>query len=101
LEAAKEVDAKRKTTADSFVDIDDFDQDSASTKKAKPSKEDSVFVSTQMPNGRWTCNHSCRDGKPLKNGEVCKHKCCVEGLEKPRKLQPKVRGTIHVFGNAC
>ncbi|KAJ5086972.1 hypothetical protein NUU61_008279 [Penicillium alfredii] len=33
----------------------------------------------RLPNGRWACNHKCRDKTS------CKHFCCREGLEKPPK----------------
>ncbi|KAK7942423.1 Sec63 [Apiospora aurea] len=38
----------------------------------------------QMKNGRWLCNHHCRGGGRTKNGKLCTHRCCKEGLEKPR-----------------
>lgn len=37
----------------------------------------------QLPNGKWQCNHSC------KNKLTCKHLCCREGLDKPRKTKEK------------
>ncbi|KAF2706280.1 ATP-dependent DNA helicase MER3 [Pleomassaria siparia CBS 279.74] len=33
----------------------------------------------QLENGKWSCNHKCKD----KNS--CKHLCCREGLDKPPK----------------
>lgn len=33
----------------------------------------------QMLNGRWACNHACKDKSK------CKHLCCREGLDKPPK----------------
>ena len=35
---------------------------------------------TQLPNGRWTCQHICKD-----KGIECKHKCCQEGVVKPKR----------------
>ncbi|KAF1957066.1 P-loop containing nucleoside triphosphate hydrolase protein [Byssothecium circinans] len=34
---------------------------------------------TQLANGKWACNHSC------KNKQACKHMCCKEGMDKPSK----------------
>ncbi|KAI0133699.1 hypothetical protein BJ170DRAFT_729047 [Xylariales sp. AK1849] len=39
----------------------------------------------QMENGKWMCNHYCRGGGLTKNGKTCIHKCCHEGLDKPRR----------------
>jgi ATP-dependent DNA helicase HFM1/MER3 len=33
----------------------------------------------QLPNGKWACNHSCKDRK------ACKHLCCKTGMDKPSK----------------
>ena len=38
----------------------------------------------QLPNGRWSCNHKCKDK------EACKHYCCKHGLNKPPK-KPAVK----------
>jgi ATP-dependent DNA helicase HFM1/MER3 len=43
----------------------------------------------QLPNGRWQCNHACTAGNLTKGGKLCSHRCCLEGLDKPRKLKPK------------
>jgi ATP-dependent DNA helicase HFM1/MER3 len=41
-------------------------------------------VPVQLPNGRWLCNHKCKDK------EACKHYCCKHGLDKPpKKAAPK------------
>jgi ATP-dependent DNA helicase HFM1/MER3 len=38
----------------------------------------------QLSNGRWSCNHKCKDK------EACKHYCCKHGLDKPpKKSAPK------------
>lgn len=41
---------------------------------------------TQLRNGRWTCQHDCND-----KGRKCKHKCCREGVAKPKR-RPKPEG---------
>lgn len=46
--------------------------------KVKPAK---IFKEPkQLPNGRWTCQHDCRE-----TGAQCKHECCRDGVIKPRK----------------
>lgn len=74
---------------DDFVDIDDLEIPAA---EGKDEPEPTVSEPVRMENGRWRCNHKCRDaqGNYLnKNGVPCKHLCCREGLDKPRKLQKK------------
>jgi ATP-dependent DNA helicase HFM1/MER3 len=43
----------------------------------------------QLPNGKWACNHSCKDRK------ACKHLCCKTGMDKPskKKIVPKRVGS--------
>ncbi|RAH47164.1 putative DEAD/DEAH box DNA helicase (Mer3) [Aspergillus brunneoviolaceus CBS 621.78] len=48
--------------------------------KAKTSH---VEEPTPMENGRWACNHRCKDKT------VCKHFCCRDGLDKPPKTNKK------------
>jgi len=48
----------------------------------------------QLPSGRWRCNHACSGGALTKSGKPCTHRCCKEGLDKPRKRpapKPKKR----------
>ncbi|KAI1100078.1 P-loop containing nucleoside triphosphate hydrolase protein [Jackrogersella minutella] len=44
----------------------------------------SAFEPLKMDNGRWMCNHRCRNGGLTGAGKPCSHRCCHEGLEKPR-----------------
>ncbi|KAI1848843.1 hypothetical protein JX266_005271 [Neoarthrinium moseri] len=46
--------------------------------------ETEIWTPVQLDNGRWMCNHHCAGGELTKNGKPCSHKCCHEGLEKPR-----------------
>lgn len=39
----------------------------------------------QLPNGKWKCNHRCSGGAPTKHGKPCSHRCCREGIDKPRR----------------
>ncbi|CZR57128.1 related to ATP-dependent DNA helicase [Phialocephala subalpina] len=109
LAALKGVEATELPGSDDFADIDDIEAKTTKPKKkTKPAKREStmkgsvkesmhndpddtneteVLESVQMANGKWTCNHVCRDGAPCKNGKPCKHRCCKEGLDKPRKLK--------------
>ncbi|KAH7419101.1 hypothetical protein BKA64DRAFT_729237 [Cadophora sp. MPI-SDFR-AT-0126] len=93
--------ARSDFSSDDFLDIDDAElilnskvQKPKSGKigkevKEKDKKEVEILEPFQMANGKWTCNHTCRDGQPLKNGQPCKHYCCREGLDKPRKIKRK------------
>jgi ATP-dependent DNA helicase HFM1/MER3 len=70
--------------SDEFEDIDNLELSKPATQWKRQKQE--VFVpSVQMANGKWTCSHACADGQVLKNGKQCKHRCCHEGLDKPRK----------------
>ncbi|KAB8273394.1 Sec63 Brl domain-containing protein [Aspergillus minisclerotigenes] len=57
------------------------------SKKSKKSKEakdvNKAEEPTQLRNGRWSCNHKCKDKT------MCKHLCCREGLEKPPRMNRK------------
>ncbi|RAH84441.1 P-loop containing nucleoside triphosphate hydrolase protein [Aspergillus japonicus CBS 114.51] len=46
-------------------------------------KTSDVEEPTPMENGRWACNHRCKDKT------VCKHFCCRDGLDKPPKASKK------------
>lgn len=78
---------KESNNEDEFLDLDEvLAKPSQTVKKTAPVQHQPV--SAQMANGKWMCNHICRDGQKTKHGSICKHKCCHEGLDKPRKLQP-------------
>ncbi|KAH7028113.1 P-loop containing nucleoside triphosphate hydrolase protein, partial [Microdochium trichocladiopsis] len=47
-------------------------------------KSPEVYEPEKMQNGRWMCNHVCRNKGLTKSGKPCSHKCCTEGLDKPR-----------------
>ncbi|ELR07113.1 hypothetical protein GMDG_02382 [Pseudogymnoascus destructans 20631-21] len=74
---------------DQFIDIDDI----ANQQRAVPEENDDAErpEPVQMGNGKWMCNHICGGGNALKNGKTCKHKCCHEGVDKPRKVQKKTK----------
>ena len=92
--AVKDADIVGGYGSDELIDLDDID--SVLGTSAPVEEETTITLqSVQMENGRWTCNHTCRGGKPLKNGQLCKHKCCAEGLDKPRKIKKRV--WLHIF----
>lgn len=73
---------------DEFKHIDDYgnDNDRTTAKSAKQiartasaSQTQSDWEPKKMANGKWSCNHRCKD----RSG--CKHVCCREGLDKPPK----------------
>lgn len=74
---------------DQFIDIDDIAHQQTTAPEENKSAERPEPA--QMANGKWMCNHICGGGNALKNGNTCKHKCCHDGLDKPRKLQKKTK----------
>ncbi|KAI1503495.1 hypothetical protein F5X99DRAFT_425670 [Biscogniauxia marginata] len=56
----------------------------------------------RMDNGKWMCNHHCRNGAPTKSGKPCTHRCCHEGMDKPRPPQKKrdkeAKGVVEIDG---
>lgn len=76
-----------------FENIDDFDDEprpnaSMSRKKQKKSiaRDDEITTHEprQLANGKWACNHNCKDKTS------CKHLCCREGLDsKPKPSKAK------------
>ncbi|KAI7191105.1 P-loop containing nucleoside triphosphate hydrolase protein [Hortaea werneckii] len=79
---------------DTFTSIDELDltmpdtsKKTASSKKSHSAQPISTTRPRQLPNGRWACNHACKDKVN------CKHLCCKEGLEHPphppKPKQPK------------
>lgn len=47
----------------------------------------------QLPNGRWSCNHKCKDK------EGCKHQCCKTGMDRPPK-KPESKQVVTKEHNA-
>lgn len=44
--------------------------------------KDTAQDPVQLANGKWVCNHPCKDR------EACKHLCCKNGMDKPPKKKP-------------
>lgn len=71
-----------------------------------PNQSNNQIVETvgavRLGNGRWACNHRCKDKTTYCNdpkskekqliASRCKHLCCREGLEKPPKANKKRPG---------
>jgi ATP-dependent DNA helicase HFM1/MER3 len=77
--------------SEGFADIDEVEN--MIQAKKTPKVKDKATEKKDAPrisNGKYACQHSCRDGQLLKNGKTCKHKCCNEGLEKPPARKRKV-----------
>ncbi|KAI3333453.1 hypothetical protein F4824DRAFT_242883 [Ustulina deusta] len=53
----------------------------------------------KMDNGRYVCNHHCRNGGLTKLGKPCNHKCCREGIDKYRP--PKSMKKPGDLGSKC
>lgn len=85
-----------------FENIDDFDDEprpGACTLRKKQrtsiaNDEDNItHEPRQLANGKWACNHSCKDKTS------CKHLCCREGLDKKPK-PPKAKTSKKEAENA-
>ncbi len=72
---------------DTVVVVDDDDDDGFPLIDDLIAKEPLPTTTTEsrkMENGKWMCHHHCRNGAPTKSGKPCSHRCCHEGLDKPR-----------------
>ena len=60
-------------------------------------QESSLEMAPQkMDNGKWMCQHHCRNGGPTKSGKPCSHRCCREGVDKPRLLPARKKANATV-----
>ena len=72
---------------DEFVNISDLEGDGERSgqppkkkqKAAPQTTESDDWEPWQLSNGKWACNHACKDKSS------CKHLCCREGLDKKPK----------------
>ncbi|KAJ4295152.1 ATP-dependent DNA helicase MER3 [Kalmusia sp. IMI 367209] len=54
------------------------------TQASKLLDEEDQQEPRQLDNGKWACNHNCKDK------DACRHLCCKEGMDKPpKKAAPK------------
>lgn len=84
--------------SDGFADIDHLEALIQPKRARDVTKEKTE--GERMSNGKFACQHTCRDGQLLKNGKQCKHKCCNEGLDKPPVRKRKVRrGFFRIVGD--
>ncbi|KAK5005398.1 hypothetical protein LTR28_007764 [Elasticomyces elasticus] len=79
--------------------IDDFDDESVASMQHKMTADEKqkpgesvvsadgtleTWTPQQLPNGKWACNHKCKDKRK------CKHLCCRDGIDnKPKPPRPK------------
>ncbi|KAL8655597.1 MAG: hypothetical protein Q9226_002980 [Calogaya cf. arnoldii] len=92
-----DVDLFEAATQLDFHPIETFERNNKSgvarTQKRSDQPHDHVdtavgeWVPTQLENGKWACNHKCKDKKS------CKHLCCHEGVDKPPKPPKKSTAT--------
>ncbi|KAK4553065.1 ATP-dependent DNA helicase MER3 [Recurvomyces mirabilis] len=74
---------------DAFVDIEDLTEMNTEPKAKRQKRSNSAqhtadYEPRQLPNGKWACNHACKDKT------ACKHLCCREGTDKkPKPPKPK------------
>lgn len=75
-----------------FPDIEDV----VDTMMDHIDEEKTPTAPIQMANGKWKCNHQCAGGAPTKNGKQCSHRCCHEGLDRPRPApRKKEKNAVH------
>ncbi|KAI9745516.1 MAG: Sec63 [Claussenomyces sp. TS43310] len=92
LAAVNDVEGNDRTlpehdTCDDFADVDEFEDEMFDE---TPIEDDSPLYEvaqepTRMINGKWECNHICKNEGLTKSGKPCSHRCCREGLDKPRR----------------
>ncbi|KAL8939030.1 MAG: hypothetical protein Q9216_003579 [Gyalolechia sp. 2 TL-2023] len=87
-----------------FSNIDTFETDTESKENQKYARSkprtglnianDQDWVPTQLANGKWACNHKCKDKT------ACKHLCCHEGVDKPPKAPRKAATAVNSLNSA-
>lgn len=60
-------------------------KDQQKPSKMRSSGPDDPEEPVQLPNGKWACNHRCKDRN------ACKHLCCKEGMDNPPKKKPATK----------
>ena len=91
---ALETDGTKIEVVEDIDALFDADEKKKRTKASKPEHDEDGDIAayrepTQLANGRWTCQHDCNE-----RDKQCKHKCCKEGVSKPRrkpKVEPKIK----------
>ncbi|KAL7417667.1 hypothetical protein BDY24DRAFT_437990 [Mrakia frigida] len=61
----------------SAEEMDDAEEQAPAKKKRGPKPADFDQAPIQLENGKWKCNHTCRDKSK------CSHMCCREGMAHP------------------
>ncbi|KAF2651305.1 P-loop containing nucleoside triphosphate hydrolase protein [Lophiostoma macrostomum CBS 122681] len=66
---------------------------SAKAKGLPKSLEEDDYEPQQLPNGKWACNHKCKDKS------ACKHMCCRDGVDKPPKKPARKNAPVEEGGS--
>jgi ATP-dependent DNA helicase HFM1/MER3 len=74
------------------VDFQDIEEVLAGTEVESSVLKQQEWAPVRLENGKWMCNHRCRGGELTKYGRPCTHKCCREGIDKPRPPPRKKAG---------
>ena len=69
--------------------------DDTGRKFKRRTREQSSEKPVRLENGKWPCNHTCK-----RESKECRHKCCNEGLDRPRKPPKKVANQDSEDGTA-
>ncbi len=93
--AAPVADHDEYPSVEELIEMDDAEQqksdrfdihlaDHEDEDEAEPA-ETAMKEPVRLPNGKWQCNHVCAGGAITRSGKPCSHRCCKEGLDKPRR----------------
>ncbi|KAK0707951.1 hypothetical protein B0H67DRAFT_671617, partial [Lasiosphaeris hirsuta] len=80
-------DLRKAPTPDRAHDQREFDRklDAEFGDKEEDGDQEVYREPVRLLNGKWQCNHPCSGDSRTKSGKPCTHRCCKEGLDKPRK----------------
>ncbi|KAK0744501.1 hypothetical protein B0T21DRAFT_357922 [Apiosordaria backusii] len=78
---------KEEGALDEYPAIDEL-VEMAQEEESSQISQHEIREPVQLPNGKWQCNHTCAGATLTKTGKPCSHRCCKEGLDKPRKRAP-------------
>jgi ATP-dependent DNA helicase HFM1/MER3 len=82
---------------DELIEMNNLEEDDGQPFGDDAADRHNDFVSVpdsepvRLPNGKWKCNHLCSGGVLTRSGKPCSHRCCKEGLDKPRKPRQRQR----------
>lgn len=113
--AAPRIDHDEYPSVEELIEMDDAEQQQPTSDRFDMhlvDREDEADLTetlmkepVRLPNGKWQCNHVCTGGVITRSGKPCSHRCCKEGLDKPRrrpvqrekrKREPQVENFVDV-----